>query len=76
MVSVRRGSFSDTRIAAWKIGSVSLGNVQTADGGTNFGVTAQAVGVVTALADTPIRLKAVSDPTTPVIQSDFVIRSV
>jgi hypothetical protein len=35
-----RGGFSNTQIAAWNIGTVTLNNVTTANGGTPFGIAA------------------------------------
>lgn len=35
-----RGAFSNTQIAAWSVGNVTLDDIQTNNGGTPFGVTA------------------------------------
>jgi hypothetical protein len=75
-VKVNHGSFSDTMIAAWKIGALSLGSVQTADGGTQFGVSDDQLASITALADTPIDLTKFTSATQSVVDSDFIIQSV
>ena len=75
-VKVNHGSFSDTMIAAWKIGALSLGSVQSANGGTQFGVSDNHLASITASASTPIDLTKFTSATQPMVHSDFVIHSV
>lgn len=44
-----RGAFSDTQIAAWDIGSVTLNNVQTANNGKPFGVATNSISHLRAV---------------------------
>jgi hypothetical protein len=63
--------FSNTLIAAWKIGAVNLGKITTNNGGTPFGVAGDQITSVTAIGTSPIHLVNIDDLTAPLIQGDF-----
>ncbi|HSV13502.1 MAG TPA: hypothetical protein VLI90_04540, partial [Tepidisphaeraceae bacterium] len=77
-VYVRSGGFSNSLVAGWHVGALSLGNVQTVDGGSTFGVSGDRVAaVVGAFTDaSPIHAVELDDPTRSLVQSNFVVRSI
>jgi hypothetical protein len=78
-VFVRSGGFSNSMVAGWHVGYMSLGSVQTADNGSTFGVIADrvaAVNAVSAFTDAPIRAIGIDDPTKSVITANFVVKSI
>jgi hypothetical protein len=77
IASVRTTSaagFSNTLIAAWRIGAVNLGKIATNNGGTPFGVAGDQITSVTGLGTSPIHLLNINDLTPPLIQGDFNVR--
>jgi hypothetical protein len=63
MVTVK-GSFSNTQVAGWTVGTITLNGVQTSNGGTPFGVTANSIKRLrsTAAGAKPIVLTNVFAP--------------
>ncbi len=72
--STNAGGFSDTLIAAWRIGAVNLGKITTNNNGIPFGVSADQINSVTGTGTAPIHLVNVNDLTPPLIQGDFNVR--
>ena len=56
-----RGAFSNTQIAAWDIGTVTLNDLQTSNNGTPFGIAANRVA----------HLRTVAPGSKPVVQSNL-----
>ena len=72
--STANAGFSNTLIAAWRIGSVNIGKITTANGGTPFGVSGDQISSVIGSGLAPIHLVNVNDATPPLIQGDFTVR--
>jgi hypothetical protein len=70
------GAFGNTLIAAPAIGKLSLGPVSTDNGGTTFGVAADAVSTLTGRAGGRgrLKLKGLSEPGDSIVEGDFLIR--
>jgi Carboxypeptidase regulatory-like domain/SdrD B-like domain/Calx-beta domain len=68
------GGFSNSLIAAWRIGAVNLGKIATNNGGTPFGVSGDQITSVTGIGTSNIHLVNINDLTPPLIQNDFNIR--
>jgi hypothetical protein len=70
------GSFSDTVIAAKHLGKLSLGAVATNNGGTPFGISADDLASVSAIAGggAKFSVRNLSDPADSQTQDDFVLR--
>lgn len=76
---VVRGAFSNTLIAAWDVGPVTLNNIQTSNGGTPFGLTANSLAHFRGVpaGGKPIVLSKVFAPYSPIsLGGDAVIRIV
>jgi hypothetical protein len=71
--SFRSGAFGNTLVAATSLGKVLLGAVTTANGGTPFGVAADAVR---SISTPTLRLKNLSDPAATQRDGDFYVRIV
>lgn len=71
------GSFSDTVIASKHLGKLSLGSVATNNGGTPFGIAADDLASVSAVAGgggAKFSVRNLSDPADSQTQDDFVLR--
>lgn len=72
-----RGAFSDTQIAAWHVSNVTLNAIQTGNGGKPFGVAANKVDHLRAVATgaKPQTFKNLFSPLTPIsLGGDAVVR--
>ena len=69
-------SFSDSVIAAPTIGKLSLGRIQTTNGGAVFGAAADRIGSVAGvtLGGISIRRSRLDDPAGSITDSDFIVR--
>ena len=72
--STANGGFSNTLIAAWRIGSVNVGKITTANGGVPFGVSGDQIASVIGTGLAPIHLVNINSATPPLIQGDFNVR--
>ncbi len=70
------GGFSNTMVAGWKVGALTLGTVQTANGGSVFGVSGGAVASVRSSGDTSIHATKIDSPVDEVVSANFVVRPV
>jgi hypothetical protein len=70
-ITGRAGTFSNSMVAAPSVGRVLLGQVQTPNGGTPFGVAAD---VLKAITTPSLRLSNLSDPTASRTDGDFNVR--
>ncbi len=70
------GAFSNTLIAAPTIGKVSLGAVQTSNGGTPFGVSGHFIKSFSANANGSLKQANLSDPSASLQVEDFFVRLV
>ncbi len=75
ITSVRTKTFSDSLIAAWKIGAVTLGTITTTNGGTPFGIAGDQITSVRSTVPV-IHLININSTSTPFAKDDFTVQPV
>ncbi len=76
-VHVRKGGlFSNSLIAGYKVDSVNVGKVGTVVGADSFGITANVLGTVQAIAGSADQLVHLLDPTVITTVDNFVINPI